>query len=112
MLRILSVVTLAFLCGSCKWEGAGSGVTEKEYQVGLRDVDSLVAEYESKRYWADIRRRRDGRSNAFGRDLDRIVQTIDRSFLNYSWSDPYVNYKTETGALERFGRFVVTPLAR
>jgi hypothetical protein len=110
--KFLPVLTLGLLCGACKWEGAGAGVSAEQHEMGLKDVDALADEYESKAYWAGVRQRRDGRSNAFGRDLHRIVQTFDRHFLNYSWTDPYVNYKTNTSSVDHMMRFVTTPLAR
>ena len=59
-----------------------------------------------------VRRRADGRSNAFGRDLASIQSTIDRHFFNYSSDDPYVNVETNTSSGGHLLRFGTTLLAR
>ena len=105
MRRLALIVPLAFLLASCT-SFSWSGATETS-PSGEIDVDALVAEYEANRYWGSVRARSDGRANAFGRDLSSIVSVFDRYFLNYSVSDPYVNYPSDIGWLEHTGRFGV-----
>ena len=38
---------------------------------------STQAAYENDNYWSSVRRRSDGRRNAYGRDLQRIMNFID-----------------------------------
>lgn len=105
MRRLALIVPLAFLLSACanfSWNKA-----PKEIGPGEIDVDALVAEYETTAYWRGVRARSDGRANAFGRGLGSIANVLDRYLLNYSASDPYVNYPSETGWLEHTGRFGV-----
>ena len=60
----------------------------------MPDVRALAAAYETETFWRGIRQRRDGLVNAFGRDLNNIIEFTDRHFFNYSKDDPYVNFPT------------------
>lgn len=105
MSRLALTLPLALTLASCStftWEKA-----PKDISSGEIDVDALVAEYETNAYWRSVRARSDGRANAFGRDMGSIVDVFDRYFLNYSVTDPYVNYPSDTGWLEHTGRFGV-----
>jgi hypothetical protein len=53
----------------------------------------------------ELRRRNDGRNNAFGRDLMAVQDFIDRHVWNYNQNDPYVNYSNDTTKLGHVGRF-------
>ena len=105
MRRLALIVPLAFLLASCSgftWQKA-----PKTSAPGEIDVASLVAQYETSKYWQEVRTRSDGRANAFGRGMGSIVDFFDRYFLNYSPTDPEVNYPSDTGWLEHTGRFTV-----
>ncbi len=71
-------------CQSFGWRGRGTGTTEEESKQGLKDFYTMDSEYETATFWKQVRRRRDGRVNAFGRDLLRIQDILDRYFFNYS----------------------------
>jgi hypothetical protein len=108
MRRLALIVPLALLLSSCanfSWDKA-----PKEVAPGEIDVEALVAEYETTAYWRSVRARSDGRANAIGRDMGSIVNVFDRYFLNYSASDPYVNYPSDIGWLEHTGRMGVNLL--
>ena len=110
-LLVLSFLALAS-CGSFTWEGQKAGLSEDEAQRGIQDFSALARQYETETYFRSVKRRGDGRANAFGRDMQAIQDTIDRHFFNYSTDDPYVNHATETGILGHLGRFGTTFLAR
>ena len=113
-MRTLALTLLVCCLPSCamSWEGAGSGLTKDQLQRDIVDVSALASDYEAKVYFTDLRRRQDGRANAFGRDLRQIGVTIDRHFFNYSPNDPYVNYETDTGYLDHMMRFALSSVAR
>jgi len=79
---------------------------------GIKDPAQMADEYSAATKWAAVRARRDGRVNAFGRDLGKIQDMIDRHFFNYSTSDPLVNYSTDETVLSQLGNFSATFLAR
>jgi hypothetical protein len=79
-------------CSSFGWEGQGAGLTPEQKKRGLKDVTALSNEYNSQQFFREVRRRSDGRNNAFGRDLMRISDFIDRHVWNYDVNDMYVNY--------------------
>jgi hypothetical protein len=109
---VLAILPLA-ACQSFGWQGHGTNLTPEQKALGMKDVEALSAQHEADLYWRGVRRRQDGRSNALGRDLAKISTFMDRHFWNYDENDPYINYPTNTTALEHFGRFglsTVTPL--
>lgn len=113
-LHALAIVSLALL-SSCafSWKGQSSEVSAQDASRGLKDVPTLTKQYETQKLFAGLRRRMDGRSNAFARDMDSIVSTLDRHMFNYSADDPYVNFPTEYSILDHSLRTavkVVTPL--
>lgn len=100
----LTVLSLA-ACQNFTWQGHSSGLTAEQREMGMRDVQGLADKYETETFFRGVRRRNDGRNNAFGRDLMRICDTIDRHFWNYDKNDPMVNYPSSTSKLEHLGRF-------
>lgn len=115
MTRHLAIVLLSLSLVSCQsftWQGQNANISAEDRAKGLKDVATLAAEYESEAYWRSVRRRSDGRANAFGRDLNSIQTTIDRHFFNYSPEDPYVNFETNVGAGDHLVRFGTTLLVR
>lgn len=107
MRKLALVLTLLPLaaCSSFGWEGQGAGLSKDQKNRGIKDVSSLSSEYSSQRFFRDVRRRSDGRNNAFGRDLMAIQDFTDRHLWNYNRNDPYVNYPSDTTSLEHLGRF-------
>lgn len=95
-------------CQSFGWSGAGAGVTPEQAERGIMDPTALADANDTETFFASLRRRRDGRTNAFGRDLLKITDFIDRHFFNYSADDPYVNYPSSTTMVDHIGRFGVT----
>jgi hypothetical protein len=91
-------------CSTFGWE-SGSTVTSEQQQRGIKDVTTLANKYETESWFRSVRRRSDGRNNAFGRDLMNISDFIDRHFWNYNANDPYINYPSNTTKLEHLGRF-------
>jgi hypothetical protein len=102
------VLALSFLslaaCSSLSWKGRET--TSNTNPEGV-DPRALANGYESRAFYSDVRRRMDGRSNAFGRDMLKIVDFIDRHFWNYDADDPYVNYSTDTTWFQQLGRFTL-----
>jgi hypothetical protein len=94
-------------CGSFTWAGHSTGLTDEQRKNGLKDVAALSSEYETQAFFRDVRHRSDGRNNAFGRDLMRIQDFIDKHFWNYDKDDPAVNYPSDTTKFEHFGRFLL-----
>jgi hypothetical protein len=107
MRKLALVLTLLPLaaCSSFGWEGQGAGLTPEQKKRGLKDVTALSNEYNSQQFFREVRRRSDGRNNAFGRDLMRISDFIDRHIWNYDVNDMYVNYPSDTTKLEHTARF-------
>ena len=98
-------------CSTFRWEGHGAGVSEDQSQRGIKDVAALSREYNSQSFFLEVRRRSDGRNNAFGRDLMSITDFFDRHLWNYNANDPYINYPSDTTKLEHIGRFGLTTLS-
>jgi hypothetical protein len=113
MRKLALVLTLLPLaaCSSFGWEGQGAGVTQEQKNRGIKDVASLSSEYGSQKFFRDVRRRSDGRNNAFGRDLMAMSEFFDRHLWNYNVNDPYVNYPSDTTKLEHVGRFGMTTVS-
>ena len=114
MRKLAIVLTLLPLLGACKnfgWSSQSSNLTDEQKKRGIKDVSTLSTAHESELFFSDVRRRSDGRNNAFGRDLMNIVDFWDRYFWNYSKDDPYVNYPSDTTKLEHIGRFGLTTLS-
>lgn len=101
---VLTLLPLA-ACSTFGWEGQGAGISQDQKNRGIKDVAALSSEYNSQAFFRDVRRRSDGRNNAFGRDLMSISDFIDRHFWNYNANDPYINYPSDTTKLEHIGRF-------
>lgn len=90
---------------------ACSTLTSEQEQLGIKSVSSLSSQYERDTFFSRLRLRSDGRNNAFGRDLGKIQDFIDRHFWNYDPNDPYINYPSDTTKLEHVGRFTLTTLS-
>jgi hypothetical protein len=107
MRKLALVLTLLPLaaCSTFGWEGQGANLTKEQKERGIKDIAALGSAYESQSFFRDVRRRSDGRNNAFGRDLMSITDFFDRHFWNYDVNDPYVNYPSDTTKFEHFGRF-------
>jgi hypothetical protein len=95
----------AAACYSFGWEHKNRAASEDQKERGIKDVATLVNEYNSQQFFRDVRRRSDGRNNAFGRDLMAIQDFFDRHIWNYNANDPSVNYPSNTTKLEHMGRF-------
>lgn len=112
MRKLALLVPLILAATSCQtpmtWEGSGSGLTEQQRALGIKDVAALNRDYETRAYFRNLRRRMDGTSNAFARDLNSIQSSFGRHFLNYSEDDPYVNHPTDQTSLGHLGRFGLT----
>jgi len=113
MRKLALVLTLLPLaaCSTFGWEGQGAGVTKDQKARGIKDVAALSNEYNSQQFFREVRRRSDGRNNAFGRDLMAVQDFIDRHVWNYDVNDPYVNYPSNTTKLEHIGRFGLMTLS-
>ena len=98
-------------CSTFNWEGQGAGLTQEQQRRGIQDVTALANEYETQSFFRNLRRRSDGRNNAFGRDLMAISDFIDRNFWNYDPNDPYVNFPSNTTKFEHLGRFGLTTVS-
>ncbi|MBL8753627.1 MAG: hypothetical protein JNK15_10020 [Planctomycetes bacterium] len=113
MRKLAIVLTLLPLaaCSTFGWEGQGGGVTAEQRARGIKDVAALSSEYNQQNFYRQVRRRSDGRNNAFGRDLMSIQDFMDRHLWNYNANDPYVNYPSDTTKLEHVGRFGLTTVS-
>ena len=98
-------------CSTFGWENSGSTVTSEQQKRGVKDVATLANKYETESWFRSVRRRSDGRNNAFGRDLMNISDFIDRHLWNYNVNDPYINYPSNTTKLEHLGRFGLVTLS-
>ena len=101
---VLALLPMA-ACSTFGWDGQGAGLTQEQQQRGIKDVTALANSYETQSFFRSVRRRSDGRNNAFGRDLMNITNFIDRHLWNYDANDPYVNFPSSTTKLEHIGRF-------
>jgi len=107
---VLALLPMA-ACSTFGWEGQGTGLTKEQQERGIKDVTALANEYETQSFFRSVRRRSDGRNNAFGRDLDNIANFLDRHLWNYDQNDPYINFPSRTTKLEHFGRFTMVGLS-
>jgi hypothetical protein len=101
---VLALLPMA-ACSTFGWNGQGAGLTKEQQARGIKDVTALVNDYETQTFFRSVRRRSDGRNNAFGRDLMSITNFMDRHVWNYDANDPYVNFPSRTTKLEHMGRF-------
>lgn len=111
MRKLAIVLTLLPFLGACQsfgWSGQGGNLSSEQKNRGIKDVQALSSAHETETFFRGVRRRSDGRNNAFGRDLESIQNFIDRHLWNYSQDDPYVNYPSDTTKLEHLGRFGLT----
>ncbi len=109
MRKLALVLTLMPLaaCSTFGWEGQSrNNLTQSG--IELASPAALSSAYNSEQFFREVRRRSDGRNNAFGRDLMAISNFIDRHFWNYDVNDMYVNYPSDTTKLEHVGRFGMT----
>ena len=88
---VVAVLFLGTSCSSFTWTGRSGGVDAEAAARGVKDVATLRRDYETQRYWARQRRYMAGRAAAFHEGIDRMAETFDRSFLNYSRTDPTLN---------------------
>jgi hypothetical protein len=100
----LALLPLA-ACSTFGWEGQGAGVSKDQKNRGIKDPSALANEYNSQQFFREVRRRSDGRNNAFGRDMMAITDFMDRHLWNYDANDPYINYPSDTTKFEHLGRF-------
>lgn len=105
---LVPLILATTACQGFTWRGQGSGLTDEQAALGVKDIDALAREYDTRTYWAGLRRQMDGRSNAFRRDLANVQSAFGRHFLNYSADDPYVNYPTDRTSAGHLGRFTTT----
>ena len=101
---VLALLPMA-ACSTFGWDGQGAGLTQEQQQRGIKDVTALANQYDTQTFFRSVRRRSDGRNNAFGRDLMGITNFIDRHIWNYNTNDPAINYPSNTTKLEHLGRF-------
>ncbi len=101
---VLALLPMA-ACSTFGWDGQGAGLTQEQQQRGIKDVTALANQYDTQTFFRSVRRRSDGRNNAFGRDLMNITNFIDRHVWNYNANDPAINYPSNTTKLEHLGRF-------
>ena len=101
---VLALLPMA-ACSTFGWDGQGAGLTQEQQQRGIKDVTALANQYDTQTFFRSVRRRSDGRNNAFGRDLMDITNFIDRHVWNYNTNDPMINYPSNTTKLEQLGRF-------
>ena len=101
---VLALLPMA-ACSTFGWDGQGAGLTAEQRQRGIKDVTALANEYETESFFRSVRRRSDGRNNAFGRDLMSITNFVDRHVWNYDANDPYMNAPSRTTKFEHLGRF-------
>ena len=107
-MKKLALVAPLLLLSACNisWPGQGRGTNENSTN-DVTDVAALQGQYDTQKYFGDLKRRKDGRENAFGRDLDAITATVDRHFFNYSADDPYVNHPSTASAFNHIMRFTI-----
>lgn len=99
---VLSLLPLA-ACSSLGLDGKDTYRTSGDREI--KSVSSLESRYQKNQFFGELRRRNDGRNNAFGRDLMAMQDFIDRHIWNYNQNDPYVNYRSNTTKIEHVGRF-------
>ena len=102
----LSLLPLAS-CQTLTWRGHTTEPSSDQKDLSMNDIAALSNQYELESYFRGVRRRSDGRNNAFGRDLMRVQEFFDRHFWNYDQNDPAVNYPSDTTKFEHFGRFLL-----
>ncbi|MEO6596171.1 MAG: hypothetical protein ABIP94_15595 [Planctomycetota bacterium] len=113
MRKLALVLTLLPLaaCSTFAWDGQGGKLTAEQKKRGVKDVTALASDYETQTFFRSLRRRMDGRNNAFGRDLMNISDFFDRNLWNYDANDPYINYPSNTTKIEHLGRFALTTVS-
>ena len=113
MRKLALVLTLLPLaaCSTFGWEGQGAGISKDQKNRGIKDVAALSNEFNSQQFYREVRRRSDGRNNAFGRDLMSVTDFLDRHLWNYDANDPYINFPSNTTKLEHRGRFGLTTVS-
>lgn len=107
-IKKLALIAPLLLLSACNitWPGQGRGTGEHAMN-DVNDVAALQGQYDTQKYFNDVKRRKEGRENALGRDLDNITSTIDRHFFNYSADDPYVNHPSTASAFNHLMRFTI-----
>jgi hypothetical protein len=107
---VLALLPMA-ACSTFGWDGQGAGITQEQQERGIKDVAALANEYDTQAFFRGVRRRSDGRNNAFGRDLTSISRFIDRHIWNYDENDPYINFPSRTTKVEHVGRFALNTVS-
>lgn len=90
---LLGVLLLGASCESFTWTGRSGDVEAEAAERGVKDVETLRNDYDTTRFWARQRDHMAGRGRSLWNGLGRIVETFDRSLLNYSRDDPYANIR-------------------
>ncbi|MFN6196140.1 MAG: hypothetical protein ACK5BN_20195, partial [Planctomycetota bacterium] len=105
-MRTFALVLALLPLGACSWFGLdGKSSYRESGDREIKSVSSLERTHKRNQFFGELRRRNDGRNNAFGRDLMAIQDFIDRHVWNYNQNDPYVNYSNDTTKLGHVGRF-------
>ena len=105
--RVAMLAPLLLLAAcNISWPGQGRGIGERPV-MDANDVAALQGRYDTQKYFRDAKRHKDGRENAFGRDLDNLTATFDRMFFNYSKDDPYVNHPSTVSNFNHMMRFAI-----
>jgi hypothetical protein len=99
---VLSLLPLA-ACSVFGLDGKDTHRSGGEREI--QSVSSLESRHQKNQFFGELRRRNDGRNNAFARDLNGIQDFIDRHIWNYNQNDPYVNYSSNQTKLGHVGRF-------
>jgi hypothetical protein len=112
MRKLLLVVPFVLLFASCAnftWKHQPPKATDVSRQEG---VAKMASQHETEAFWRSVRARRDGRVNAWGRDMMAIQDTLDRAFFNYSTNDPSLMYSTDRTIVDHTLGFGAMFLAR
>ena len=79
-MRTFALVIALLPLGACSWFGLdGKSSYRESGDREIKSVSSLERTHKRNQFFGELRRRNDGRNNAFGRDLMAIQDFIDRS---------------------------------
>jgi hypothetical protein len=91
VLILATLPAVAVSCRSFTWKDRGGDMDAEASARGIKSVDQLEDEYDSRRYWDFWRLNWDQRVLAVRRDLHDLHRGFDRHFFNYDWNDPYLS---------------------